>query len=39
MAKDISISIRVSNEELDKFKLAARLEACLLMQIDDYSIW
>lgn len=27
MAKDISISIRVSSEELDKFKQAARLEA------------
>lgn len=27
MAKSISISIRVSNDELDKFKLASRLEA------------
>ena len=27
MAKNISISIRVSDEELEKFKLAARLEA------------
>ena len=27
MAKSISISIRVSDDELDKFKLAARLEA------------
>lgn len=27
MSKNISISIRVSEEELDKFKLAARLEA------------
>ena len=27
MAKNISISIRVSDDELDKFKLAARLEA------------
>ena len=27
MKKSISISIRVSEEELDKFKLAARLEA------------
>ena len=27
MAKDISISIRVSSEELDKFREAARLEA------------
>ena len=27
MAKDISISIRVSSEELEKFKQAARLEA------------
>ena len=27
MAKDVSISIRVSSEELEKFKQAARLEA------------
>lgn len=27
MAKDISISIRVSSDELEKFKQAARLEA------------
>ena len=27
MAKDISISIRVSSEDLNKFKQAARLEA------------